>query len=878
MDYTVKEKKRWQAKPICGSDAFLTSCEDMPGIPEAEWIWGYFYARNLYRKDFALSSAPTKATAHFICDNSMDIYINGQLVAYDVRAWQADIAHLLQAGINAIGIRAFPTDREDRFTSSLCGKIEAETKDGIVTIVTDSSWQVIHPVDFGSNDEAQNWQTGTGLKESWLYASRLHHRLVKRSMYIRKGFCLSAPVKKTTLCVFSQGEAEMYLNGKKVSDEFLCQGIMEGYQEYRSFDVTDYIRPGKNALGAITGNTWLNSRSHSGTLNNPNALLAELTVTCENGEIFVLGTDRTFKTAPSPITDNHLQYGERYDARLEIENWCDPEFDDSGWYFAEEIQNGDLPYIERNYPPIKIQEQLAPVARWQEGDTLYYDFGCNCAGAFTLCLQNTTPGQTVKVSCAEQLNQKGEFHLIPYCPVFYPEDYQENGRAKATMKNYNLYICKGGRESYTPRFTFTGFRYLKVEGAKSNQVESITLNVMHNDLSFDWDITCSDPFYKQLAVITERSLKGNLFNGFMDCPTREKNYWTGDLGIFATTACFMADCHQLMARWTEAGRKMCPAVYGWGDEVYTLPVELYYFYGDKAFLRRRFPAILSYARDRVNTAGGILPVNPNSPFNDHCNPFNVPMDKLFFAGCFYCLTLSQTARIARILEETEIAVEFEALFAQAAKAFNDRYFLPEGNDYMPHTQSGLVLPLSFGITPENHRQAVIDRLCGYIQERGCLTTGFVTTRLLMPLLGDYGKSDIAYLLLANEDFPSWRYILSTGATTMTEQWLGMDPSATGESSKNHFTLGTVVGWMFEYLGGIRSQKSKPGFTEIYLQPMFIRQIGDFAVRYQNIKTAWRFNGNTVTYEFESPVPVKLELPDGSVTAYPAGKHSILYNA
>ena len=196
---------------------------------------------------------------------------------------------------------------------------------------------------------------------------------------------------------------------------------------------------------------------------------------------------------------------------------------------------------------------------------------------------------------------------------------------------------------------------------------------------------------------------------------------------------------------------------------------------------------------------------------------------------------------------------------------------------MPRTQSGLVLPLALGITPEGCRQAAMDKLCHYIQERGCLTTGFVTTRLLMTLLGDYGRGDIAYLLLSNEEFPSWRNMLATGATTITESWMGMDLTKNEGGSKNHFTLGSVVGWMFEYLGGIRSQKSKPGFTEIYLQPLFIQEIGDFAVRYQNIKTAWRFNRNTVTYEFESPVPITLELPDGSITAYPAGKHSILYN-
>jgi len=881
LNYSVKEKEHWSAQTICGSDAFLSQCEQIPGIPDAQWIWGYFYTRNLYRKNFVLSEPILGAKAHFICDNVFDLYINGNMVSYDAKEVDVDITSLLCNGTNAIAIRAFQTARLDRFTSGLCGKIEVRTPLGTVTVVTDDTWKSLYPVAFSSNEEPENWMLAEGLSETQLFSSAIHPRQIKRSLYVRRKFVLKDHVRRASLAVFAQGEAEIYMNGQKAQQEYFTQGIIQKYREYHTLDVTRFLRPGENVLGAITGNTWYNSQSHSGTFNRRNTLLAELTVEYENGEVFVLGTDRSFKVFPSPIVDNHLQFGERYDARLEVDGWCEPDFDDSHWSFAQEWEEDHLhPYVEKCYPPIKIQKILKPVKSWPMGKGICYDFGYNSAGTFTIRLKDTYPGQLVKITAAEQLDEDGNFVLPSYAPVFYPEDYKENGRAQAAVKNYNVYLCRGGEESYTPRFTFNGFRYLRVEGADAAQILSIVYNVLYNDVPFAWDIACSDPFYKSFALITERAMQSNLFNGFMDCPTREKNFWTGDIAFFCTTACFMADCHQLLARWTDAGRKMCDKVYGWGDEIYTVPLELYYFYGDKEFLRHRWPVILNYVRGRIREANGILPVNANSPFNDHLNPFRKNLDGDYFAGCFYCFMLKCVEDIAGILGESEIQEEFRGKFSEAANAFQETYFLPEESDYSPRSQSGIVLPLALGITPEQDREAVARRLGEYIREAGCLTTGYVGTRLLMPVLCDHGLAQTVAFLLANEKFPSWRHLLNTGATAMTEHWTGMDLVDRGGSSKNHFSLGSLVGWMFEYLGGIRYRKSEPGMRKIWLEPFFLRQIGDFAVRVETqfgtVRSSWKYSDDAVIYDFEVPVCATLFLPDGTLTEYPAGRHRVIW--
>ena len=882
MNYAVKTKEKWNALPICGSDEFLKTTEDIKVVEGADFIWGYFYTRNLLRKNFNIKSGIKKATAHFICDNSFDIYFNKTEAAVDVKEFKADITHLLKTGENSVSIRAFQTNDESYFTSAICGEVVVETEDETLRVVTNDSWLHFHPVNFGRNDEPLNWMEDDNLRSCWLWGRKLHPRQIKRSMYMRKGIEIKDKVKSATLSVYAQGEAEMYINGKKVGEEYFSTGISEKYFEYHTFDVAEMLKTGKNAIGAITGNTWLNSESHSGMYMNKNFLLAELKVEYENGETEFFGTDKSWKTAPSPITDNDLQFGERYDARLEIKDWCSIDFDDSDWYSAEEMEEDYLkPYAERCYPPVKIQKFAEPVSCENINGAYLYDFGFNSSGRYALTLKNTVAGQRVKISISEELRRDKSFALKVYAPVFYPEDYKSGGRALAALKNYDIYICKGGEtETYMPRFAFNGFRYLKIEGADITQIADIKQTVMYNDLDFGWKLSSSDPFINEFAKTVERTMQGNLFNGFLDCPTREKNFWTGDIAVFGATACYFADCQQILSRWTDGGRKMCATVYGWGDEIYTIPLEMYQFYGDKGFLKHRLPDILAYARERIEKAkDNILPENPLAPFNDHSNPFNKNLSRNFFGHLFYCYMMKCIAEIAKILGETELETEFKERFKVTKAEFNKLYYLADEKDYSEHLQSGIILPIALDIAEEKEKAALAATLNEYILKEGCLTTGFWGTRYIMQVLSDYGYTDTVFMLLQNDKFPSWRDILKSGATTITETWRGMSGDDDGATSKNHFAYGVVVGFMFEYLGGIRYRESDPGFEVLQLQPTFIKQMGDFSCEYKSvkgkIKTAWKFEGDTVTYDFDVPVPTRLKLPNGTSMIYQPGKHSVI---
>lgn len=881
MSYRIDKKDRWQAKWIFGDNTFLSSAENITQIEGAKWIWPRTYARVHMRRSFTVD-APSAARAHFLCDNIFDLYINKRLVCQEVKEFNGSVAAFLQPGENTIAVRSYQTADTGFFTSAFCGKIEIDCGEKTVSIVTDEHWKCYFTADFWSNEEPAEWMDGL-CRENELKWCDIHPRLMKRSLYMRKNFLLEKPVKKAELCVSTAGEAELYINGRRTDQDILPQGICEKYKEFRRIEVTPLLRQGSNAIGAITGNGWLNSESHSEVFMNRNMLLAELTVTFEDGTQQILGTDQTWRLAFSPLTDNDIQLGERYDATLEQPGWNLPDFDDTAWACAaqEEPTIESRPYVERNYPGIQITKLLKPFSCTTLKDKVYlFDFGVNCGGRYRIVLRNTEKGQKIKINFCERLTPEGDFQTIVYGPVFYQADSFPGGKSAACLKNYDVYTCRGGLEEiYEPHFAFSGFRYLYVEGCTSKaQIGDIFLTVMHNAVKKTGEIESGYSPINQLSNIVERAFLSNLFNGPMDCPTREKNFWTGDTQIFIATACWYADCSQLLARWTDAGRKMCPNVYGWGDETYIVPWTLYRFYRDKEILRACYGEILSLARYRCETAGNYgLPENPLSPFNDHLSPYGHNLPPEFFASAFYCYMLKITAQIAEILEDFKTADEFHQKLQPAIDEFNRRYYITEEEDCSPHLQSALVFALAFGLAPAGKEKALAAKLNEAILACGHLDTGYGSTRYLMNVLCDYGYLDTAFMLLDRTDFPSWRYILNTGATTMTESWNGM-ASSDGSSSMNHFALGSVVGWMFEYLGGIRFERSSPGFRHIVLQPCFLPQIGSFRARYDSvsgpISVSWKFEGKKAIYCFETEQNVTLFLPDGVSRDFPAGKHQV----
>lgn len=875
MAYSIEKREFNNSKWICAKDDFLKTAENIENIEGAKWIWPTFYSRVYLVKKFNVGEI-VPSCIKLICDNVFDLFINEKPVSLNKKKFSGDITGFLKLGENKINIRAYQTNDDRFFTSAITGYIENAN----MRIVTDESWESYIPVSFWENDEPENWMNYEA-RNNFTLACPIHPRLYKHSLYMRRSFETAKPIKSANLYVTCRGTGEFYINGVRTDNEILSDGICEKYKEYRVVDVTALINNGKNVLGVLTGNSWLNSESHSSVYMNKNMVLAELCLTYVDGTEEIIGTDELWKCNFSPLTDNDLQYGERYNANLEIDNWCGIDFDDTSWenVQCEEKDSEIRDYILRNYPPIYIMRKLQPQKTLVRDTRVIYDFGENCAGRCSILLNNTFKGQEIKISFCERLDEYGEFVVGTYSPAFFNRDAIYDGKALGCMKNFDFYTCKGAqKEYYEPRFAFSGFRYVCVEGIKDkSQVEEITFNVMHNALKRTGKVKSDYSFINELYKISLRSWNGNIMNGPMDCPTREKNFWTGDAHIFCATASYLEDCDDFLARWTDAGRKMCAEVYGWGDEKYIIPWTLYQFYRDKGVLELCYNDILAYARNRIETTYHKLP-RDGGVFSDWLAPDKLVLDKNFFACTFYCYMLKIVAQIAEVLGDYKTSDEFVKLFDDAVIAFNERFFDTEINDYTPQLQSSKVLPLAFGLVPIHREKLVAEKLNQQIIKEGHLTTGFVATRYLLGILCDYGYKDTAFMLLDRDKYPSWKNMLK-GLTTMPETWVGIyDKMEENSISMNHFTMGAVTGWFFEYLGGIRYRESTPGFSHVVLRPTFIKEIGSFDAEFNSvyglIATHWHFEGNTVVFNFYTERNVTLILPDGNVKSYPKGEHSV----
>ena len=257
----------------------------------------------------------------------------------------------------------------------------------------------------------------------------------------------------------------------------------------------------------------------------------------------------------------------------------------------------------------------------------------------------------------------------------------------------------------------------------------------------------------------------------------------------------------------------------------------------------------------------------NAPYRDH-QAIENGMSPEYYASCYYCLQLQALAKMADILGYQKESEEWKQQCEDAKTAFLEKYYDCETGDLGQNCQGGQVLPLAFGIIPEKERQRVVDRLLYYIEKADYhLTTGFMATEYLLGLLCDFGYAHIAWRIFAQKDFPSWQYMISTGATTITENWYGETMERCWDST-NLYSLGNVGRWFFEYLGGIRVDECAPGFEKLVVKPVFIAEIGSFHMEFQSVKgkitSDWKVEEGNVHWSLEIPDQVKalVHLPDG----------------
>ena len=669
--------------------------------------------------------------------------------------------------------------------------------------------------------------------------------------YLRKHFRVTDRVVAARLYVTALGLYECSLNGARVGDQVFAPGWTEYRKriQYQVYDVTRLLRRGRNELGAILGDGWAvgyvcwHDRQYH--VDRPR-LLAQLEITCADGSRQVVVTDESWQAAPGPLLEADFLVGESYDARLKPIHW-------------QPVVLFPAPaamLVARRGPPVRKMIELSPIAPPQKVDGKWlYDLGQNMVGWVRIKVRGQA-GQTVALRFGEVLDARGRL-------------YTENLRGIRATDYYTL--AGKGTETWEPRFTFHGFRYVEVSGPPPRELTGV---VVHSDTPPTGSFSCADKLVNQLQHNIQWGQRGNFLEVPTDCPQRnERLGWTGDAQVFCRTAAFNMNVAGFFTKWQNDladaqfpnGNipSVAPDVLGgheggpaWSDAVVICPWTMYLCYGDTQLLRDHYTSIRRFvdclhkeSRDLIRAYDGAK----WQGFGDWLaqdgsgNSFGgTPKDLIGTAYFAYSARL--LAQIADRLGNRADAAKYARLSARVRRAFQRRFVTPAGL-VGNGSQTSYVLALHFDLLPARLRPVAVANLVRDIEKRGNkLSTGFVGSSYLPWVLSDNGRLDVAYRLLFQKQWPSWLYAVTQGATTIWERWDGwthdkgfQDP---GMNSFNHYAYGAIGAWLYAVVAGI--EIGAPGYKHIRIQPHpgggLKRAQARLATLHGTVESAWRIAG------------------------------------
>ncbi|NQX45082.1 family 78 glycoside hydrolase catalytic domain [Paenibacillus tritici] len=656
---------------------------------------------------------------------------------------------------------------------------------------------------------------------------------------LRGNFRVDRQVTKARIYVTSLGLYELELNGARVGDAVLTPG-WTSYRErlqFQTYDMTGQLAVGNNVLGAWLGNGWYkgnlgwNQQKH--LYGDRTALLLQLHLTYEDGGEQIIGTGPQWKVSPGPILMSELYHGETYDARLEQRGFSQPEYDDKGWVPAEILPYTKQILLAQENVPVRAVQELTPVAliHTPAGETVL-DLGQNMVGWLRFTVEGE-PGQEYQLRHFEVLDQEGNV-------------YTENLR---TARQTVTYIAAGGgQESYQPRFTFQGFRYVQLIGFPAQpELQNFTGVVLHSDMEPTGTFTCSDPLLNQLQHNILWGQKGNFVDVPTDCPQRDERLgWTGDAQMFIRTSAYLMNVAPFFSKWLKdlsADQQedggvpyVIPHVLGekeyssaaWGDAAVICPWTIYQCYGDKRILEQQYSSMQGWVEYIRRQGTDEFLWNTGVHFGDWLGLDAKPdshvgaTDSNYIATAFYAYSVQLMEKTAKVLGRTEDAQHYSLLHSGVKAAFNQAFIIPAGEGGAA-TQTACVLALMFGLVEGTAKEHTVARLIGLLEESGYhLTTGFVGTPYLNLVLADAGHMEAAYKLLLQTDYPSWLYQITRGATTIWEHWDGIKEDGSfwskNMNSFNHYAYGAIGDFLYRYVAGIEQMEDYPGYKQFLIQP------------------------------------------------------------
>ena len=696
----------------------------------------------------------------------------------------------------------------------------------------------------------------------------------------RRAFQIDANVVAARLYISALGVYEAWINGERVSAEALQPGWTVYKQRllYNAYDVTEAVKQGENVIAAIVGDgwwrgnlTWLDRRAVYG---DTTALLAQLEVTLADGRRVTVASDDSWLAATGALRTADIYDGVDVDLACEPVGWRSPGFKDASW---ERVTTLDLPekLVLSHGPGVGVVRRLPCAVRPRADGVMSVDCGQNVAGWLSIRASGPA-GAKVRVRHAEVLDESGALYVAPL----------RSARAA------DVYALNGNAAVLAPSFTYHGFRYAEIEADEGVDIRDVEAVAISSDGRDTGEFACSNELLNKLFANVRWSQRGNFVSIPTDCPQRDERLgWTGDIQVFAQTACANGDVQAFLASWLAdlaleqredgcvpgtapnilQGHKFEYVGAGWGDAATLAPWAVYEAYGDAEILRGQYASMrawVDWCSSRCNADGAWVGdwqigdwLDPNAPSD---RPEQATTNSDYVATCYLVRSAAVLSRAAAVLCDLSAQARYADLSQRAAAAAWRTW-----GDHAVTTQTGCALALEFGVAPPEERGRVADALAELTAKSGGrIGTGFLGTPLVLPALSNAGHIDAAYRVLLNETCPGWLFQVAHGATTMWERWDAIQPGGHIHDGKmssaggypmlsfNHYAYGAVGAWLYRAVAGIAPGDNAAGYGEIIFAPTpggdltWARAAID--TPYGKAAIAWRLDDEAMSIDLETP--------------------------
>lgn len=833
-------------------------------------------------------------------NDQVTVYLNGEKLGsqnYRYTGVQYDVTEKLRAEENILAVESTTTESREPGVI-VTGKI-TYSDGSLSTFVSDSSWQVAETVSDGwqeTFESRDDWQFGDNLglfgDHKWGDTISLETPDSREAVRLRKAFQLNKEIKSAHAYICGLGFFELTINGFKPDDSVMNPFNSQFNKSvlYRTFDITDLVTSGENVVAIELGNGFYNeiggvwNWATASWRDTPKARL-NVDICYSDGRVETLVTDESWKVSlDGPTVANSYYYGEIYDARKEQVGWNQAGYDDNQWPAAQILKAPAGKLRSQLKAPVREVASFKPKRIDKLSNGSYLVSGQEMvAGWLELCHINEPVGTKITITYGQTLNQDGTVKRYGgpdgELAFWWPHAYLQQ----------DIYICKGsGDEQFKPKYSYKGHQYIQIDGYTNELTESdVRIYRTSNDIKQISAFSSSNHLFNQLHEMMGRAMANNFHGDHCD-PVIEKIGWTGDANVSLDCLMFNYDMRGSLIGWLQTMEDgfeeygivpLTAPTANWGIENYVVWNSLFVYgveylakhYGVNDYVKAQYPVMKRYTMGQIDVlrknnwiwpddqlGDWVSPIggeNPTVKYNENTSEGSGITGTALIYG-----VLDYLQQLAETFGDTADAELYQEVRQKIYQAFQEAYFKSEQGYYQTTTwkqigsrtryrQSDNLVPLAFNLVPDQHISGVVSSLVRDIQNKGeHLDTGCVGTRYLLPILSQFGHSDLAYRIANKKTYPSWGYWVDNGASSTWEMW-----EATTRSY-DHYFLGTYDEWFYSHLAGI--QQIRNGYQTFTIQPEFMAELIDVRCEIETVRgklgVKWQRLPNKLVCQIEIP--------------------------